>query len=68
MAVAGWFYRSFANSFTLCLIVSFVFQALLTVLALFFLGQGRQGGGLTANNEKTIVVSNPLTHQPAHCR
>jgi hypothetical protein len=36
MAVAGWFYRSFANSFTLCLIVSFVFQALLTVSCPFF--------------------------------
>jgi hypothetical protein len=31
MAVAGSFYRSFANSFTLCLIGSFVFQTLLAV-------------------------------------
>jgi hypothetical protein len=44
MAVVGWFYRSFANSFTVCLIVSFVFQALLAVSLLFFSAKaGRLG-------------------------
>jgi hypothetical protein len=36
MPVAGWFYRSFANSFTLCLNVSFVLQTLLAASCLFF--------------------------------
>ena len=48
MSAAGWFYRSFANSFTLCLIVSFVLQALQAVSCPFFLGQGRQVRRLTA--------------------
>ncbi len=51
MPVVYWFYRSFANSFTLCLSVSLVFQALLTVSCLF--SRPRQvGGGLTADREK----------------
>jgi hypothetical protein len=52
MPVVCWFYRSFANSFTVCLIVAFVFQALRAVSCPFFLGQGRQAGRLTADNEK----------------
>ena len=49
MPLAGWFYRSFANSFTLCLIVFFALQTLLAVSCLFLLGQDRQAGkGLAA--------------------
>jgi hypothetical protein len=36
MSVTGWFYPSFANSFTLCLIVSFVLWTLLAVSWPFF--------------------------------
>jgi hypothetical protein len=42
MTVVCWFYRSFTNSFTVCLIVSLMFQALLAVSFHFFLGQGRK--------------------------
>ena len=62
MAVVGWFYRSFANSFTVCLIVSFVLQALLTVSCSFFVSDkaGRQGGGLTANSETNNHCFKPV--------
>ncbi len=44
MSAAGWFYRSFANRFTLCLIVSLVFQALLAVSCTIFSAKaGRLG-------------------------
>jgi hypothetical protein len=36
MTVVGWFYPLFANSFALCLTVSFGFQALLAVSCPFF--------------------------------
>ena len=36
MPVTGWFYPSFANSFTLCLIGFLVHQALLGFIALSF--------------------------------
>ena len=36
MSAAGWFDRSFTNSFTVCLIVSLVLQALLAVFCPFF--------------------------------
>ena len=68
MTVVCWFYRSFTNSFTVCLIVSLVFQALLAVFCPFFLGQGRQGGRLTANSKKNnrcfiTADSSPRTRQ-----
>ena len=44
MPVAGWFDRSFANSFTLCLIGSSVLQTLLAVSCSFFT-LSRQAGG-----------------------
>jgi len=48
MPVIGWCYRSFANSFTLCLIVSLVLQALLAVSCSFFAQDRRAGKGLAA--------------------
>jgi hypothetical protein len=53
MPVTGWCYRSFANSFTLCLIVSFVLQALVAVLCPFFLVKaGMQPGKLKAIDKR----------------
>ena len=54
MAVTCWFYRSFANSFTLCLIGSFVLQALLAVFWPVFPWSRR--ARLTANSERENSV------------
>jgi hypothetical protein len=58
MSEACWFYRSFANSFTLCLIGSFVLQAFLAdACPVFFLV--RAGRGLIADSEKCNGGSTP---------
>ncbi len=64
MAVTGWFYRSFANSFTLCLIGSFGLQALLEVSWLFTWSRQAR---LTANSEKNSGYSK-ATGSPARTR
>ena len=64
MPVAGWCYRSFANSFTLCLIFSFVLQPSLAVSCPFFssIKTRRQ---VTAISEKNPRGST-ATDSPAH--
>lgn len=51
MLVTGGFCRPFANTFTRCLIVSFVPQAMLVVSCPFFLGQDRQAGRRTDSKQ-----------------
>ena len=60
MAVTGWFYRSFANSFTLCLIV-FVLHTVLALSCPFFFGHGRDWRQLI---KRTVCVSQTLAANP----